>query len=360
MPVWDKVIFQNSVEKWLTALAVLAAVWLLLILLRRISYRRLLAFSRRTATPADDMLARLVRQTKPFFILAIAFYLGSLGLTLSPAAHALVGKLAGAAFLIQAGIWAMDIISFWLDRKKDRKPEEDAAATTTLGVLKFIARIGVWAAVLLLALDNFGIEITTLLAGLGVGGVAVALALQNVLGDLFASLSIILDKPFLVGDFIVVDGYLGGVEHIGLKTTRIRSLSGEQLVFGNGDLLKSRIRNYKRMNERRIAFSIGVTYQTTPEKLEAIPAIIKEIIEAQPDTRFGRAHFKAYGDFSLDFEIVYWVATPDYQTYMDTQQAINLALFRRFAAEGIEFAYPTRTIFIAAGATEKASPRPSS
>jgi small-conductance mechanosensitive channel len=200
--------------------------------------------------------------------------------------------------------------------------------------------------VLLVALDNFGVDITALVTGLGIGGIAVALAVQNILGDLFASLSIILDKPFVIGDFIIVDNYMGNIEHIGLKSTRVRSLSGEQLIFSNSDLLKSRIRNYKRMMKRRVVFAVGVVYQTAPEKLKVIPELIKKMIEAQELTEFDRVHFKEFGNFSLNYEAVYWVCSPDYKTYMDIQQAINLAIFEEFKTQGIEFAYPTQTLFV--------------
>jgi len=186
-------------------------------------------------------------------------------------------------------------------------------------------------------------------AGLGVGGIAVALALQNILGDVFASMSILLDKPFVTGDFITVDELMGTVEHVGLKTTRLRSLSGEQLVFANSDLLKSRIRNYQRMEERRVAFAVRLAYPTPAEKLAAIPAIVREIIDAQELARFGRSHFKSFGTFSLDFENVYYVKSPDYDTYMDVQQAINLAICRRFQEEGIEFAHPAQTAIVDEG-----------
>jgi small-conductance mechanosensitive channel len=173
------------------------------------------------------------------------------------------------------------------------------------------------------------------------------LAVQNVLGDLFASLSIVLDEPFVIGDFITVEEYMGTVEHIGLKTTRVRSLTGEQLVFSNSDLLDSRIRNYGRMADRRVSFTLGVACETPYEKLVEIPAIVQEIVEAQPQTRFGRAHFESYGDFSLDYEIVYYMLTSDYDVFMDTQQAINLQILRRFAEEGIQLPYPTQTVFVA-------------
>ena len=178
------------------------------------------------------------------------------------------------------------------------------------------------------------------------GGIAVALALQTILGDLFASLSIVLDKPFAVGDFLNVGEMLGTVEYVGLKTTRLRSLSGEQLVFANADLLNSRIRNYGRMFERRVPFEIGVTYQTPRDKLKLIPIIIREAVEQQDKTRFDRSNFKAYGDFALIFETVYYIKGPDYNEYMNIQEAVLLYIHERFEAEGIEFAYPTQLVYV--------------
>jgi small-conductance mechanosensitive channel len=204
----------------------------------------------------------------------------------------------------------------------------------------------VWGCIVLLALDNLGVNISTLIAGLGVGGIAVALATQKILGDLFASLSIIMDRPFVVGDFLVLGNEMGTVENIGLKTTRVRSLSGEQLILSNSDLLSSRIRNYGRMFERRIVGSFGVTYDTAFEKIRKIPKMVKTAIEAQEKVRFDRAHFKSHGASSLDFEYVYYVLSPSYNTYMDIQQAINLELHRRFLEEKIEFAYPTQTVYL--------------
>jgi small-conductance mechanosensitive channel len=200
--------------------------------------------------------------------------------------------------------------------------------------------------VLLLVLDNLGVNITALVAGLGVGGVAVALAVQTILSDLLSSLSIALDKPFVIGDFLMVGDMLGSVEYVGLKTTRLRSLSGEQLVFSNTDLLGSRIRNFGRMYERRVAFNLGVTYQTTREQIRKVPAIIREAIETQDRTRFDRSHFKEYGAYSLNFESVYYINGPDYNQYMDIQQAINLTIHEGFEREGIDFAYPTQTLVL--------------
>jgi small-conductance mechanosensitive channel len=346
MEFLTKVFYHNTVAVWLAALAVAVAAWIVLLILKRVTYLKLKALSARTATTFDDLIAVLAQKIKPLFVLVFSIYLGSTVLKLPASVVAVLGRLAILSLLFQGAVWAAEVVSYFISRSRGKEEGEDAAGATMMGLLNFMVRLAIWGAVLIIALDNFGVHVTTLVAGLGIGGIAVAMALQSILGDLFASLAIVLDKPFLVGDFIVVDNLMGSVEHIGIKTTRIRSLSGEQLVFGNGDLLKSRIRNYKRMSERRVVFSVGVVYQTPADKLAAIPGLIKEAVEAQPGTRFDRSHFNNYGPFSLDIETVYWVLSPDYNTYMDVHQAVNLAIFRRFAAEGIDFAYPTQTLFV--------------
>jgi small-conductance mechanosensitive channel len=207
----------------------------------------------------------------------------------------------------------------------------------------------------LLLLDNFGIRVTTLLGALGVAGIAGALAAQTVLGDLFAAISIYLDKPFEVGDFIVFDEFLGTVSSVGLRSTRIASLWGEELIVSNSDLIKSRVRNYKRMRQRRIAFQIGAAYGTPREKVELVPQIIRAAVEAQNPVRFDRSHLKGYGDSSIDFETVYYVLSPDYNVYMDIQQAINFLIMRRFEEEEIRFAHPVRVMRVADAATGRVS-----
>ncbi|MFN3792712.1 mechanosensitive ion channel family protein [Massilia sp.] len=208
-------------------------------------------------------------------------------------------------------------------------------------------RLVVWVVAFLMTLDNFGFNITTLVASLGIGGIAVALATQNILGDLFASLSIMLDKPFEVGDFIIVGDALGAVEYIGLKTTRLRGLGGEQIVFSNGELLRSRIHNHKRMATRRVAFMLRVAYGTSEAQVTAIPAMIREIIKARSDASFERAHFFRYGDWSLDYEVVYHFQSPDYILHMDTQEQILLQIYRAFQREGIQFAHPLSVVRVA-------------
>lgn len=337
----------NEFWVWLVALGVFVLTAVLLQFAKWLVRRRLAARYARTKSELACLVGDLVRRTHLLFILVVALFAASLALTIPEAASQALGTLAMLALFLQIGSWGSRLISYWVTREAKRKlEEEDAAAATTLNAVVFLAKIALWVIILLLALQNMGYDVTALIAGLGVAGIAVALALQNILGDLFASISIVVDKPFLVGDFIIVGDMLGTVEKVGLKTTRIRSLTGEQIIFANAELLKSRIHNFKRMHERRIVSSFGVIYETPLEKLTAIPGTVREIVESQPNARFDRAHFKEYGDFALKFEVVYYVLVPDYNVYMDVQQAINLALYRRFKEEGIEFAYLTHLVYV--------------
>jgi small-conductance mechanosensitive channel len=209
-----------------------------------------------------------------------------------------------------------------------------------------LINIVVWVIGIVFLMDNLGFDISAVIAGLGIGGIAIALAAQAILGDLFSYFVIFFDRPFEVGDFIVVGDKVGSVEYTGIKTTRVRALSGEQLVFSNTDLTNSRIHNFKKMERRRVVFKLGVVYQTPSEKLAEISTLVKEIIEKQEDVIFDRGHFSAYGDFSLNFEFVYYVMGSDYVQYMNTQQKINLEIYDEFEKREIEFAYPTQTLFI--------------
>ena len=349
MAILESTLYGNTVSVWAIAAAIAVSVFFALMISKAVLVSRLSALAEKTTMQVDDIAVDLLRRTKFFFVLVAALYLGMLVLTLPEKAAVVVTKAFVIAFLAQAAIWGDALIAHLIKGLVQKKAREDAAAVATVSMLGFIARVIVWSGLVLLALDNLDFNITALVAGLGIGGIAVALAAQNVLSDVFASLSIVLDKPFAVGDFIIVDEYLGTVEHIGMKSTLVRSLSGEQLVFSNNDLLNSRIRNYKRMFERRIGFSFGVVYQTPYEKVAAIPSMLREIVESQDQARFDRGHFKSYGDFSLNFEVIYYVKVPDYNVYMDIQQAINLAIFKRFEQEGIAFAYPTQTLYLEKG-----------
>lgn len=313
---------------------------------RNIAVRRLATFAAQTETDLDDLAAKLLRSTSNWFVLLLALFIGSRSLTMASTADTYTTSAATVAVLLQAALWGTELISYVLERYTRLTVDDEPGVISTLSVLGFVARVVMWATVLLLALDNIGVEITGLIAGLGISGIAVALAVQNILGDLFAYLSIMLDRPFAMGDFIVVDDILGTVERIGLKSTRVRSLTGELIVFSNTDLLSTRLRNYQDRQERRVAFSIGVVYETPADTLKAIPNMIREIVSDQESARFDRAHFKSLGSFSLDFEIVYYVTSADYLVYMDCQEAINIETVRRFEKEGISFAFPTQTLHV--------------
>ena len=332
----------NSLGRWLIALALVLLVGMVVPAVRARLERRL-----RTATPGHPMLgygAEILAGTRRSILLLLALFIGARAVELPAKVDAALTTLTAVALLLQVTLWAQRVFNVWLRNYEQRARHGDGGDATIVGLISFVGRTAIWAIALLMILDNLGFNITTLVASLGIGGVAIALAVQNVLADLFASLSIGLDKPFVVGDFIIVDDLMGTVEHVGLKTTRLRSLSGEQLVFSNGDLLKSRIRNYKRMYERRIVFTFGVVYDTPRETLARLADEVRAIIEAQPKTRFDRAHFFRFGEFSLDFEVVYFVLDPDYNLYMDIQQAINLAIMARFEALDVGFAFPTSTL----------------
>jgi len=352
----DRTFLGNSLLQWLLAVTALLLGYLLLRLAKRIAGHRLMALAGKTETQWDDVVASAIDKTKSLFLFVAALFIASQFLQLPERPQQIFHNLFIIALLFQAGIWIGVITFSTLEQHRQRALKKNPAAATTINALGFLSRIVIWSVVLLVALDNIGIDVTALVAGLGIGGVAVALSVQNILGDLFASLSIILDKPFVIGDFLIIDDYMGAVEYVGLKTTRVRSLSGEQLIFSNSDLLKSRIRNYGRMFERRVVFSIGVTYDTAREKLKRIPEIIREAIEAEDKTRFDRSHFMKYGDYSLQFETVYYVLSPDYNLYMDRQQAIYFAIHEAFEREQIEFAYPTQTLFVAQAAVEQPLP----
>jgi small-conductance mechanosensitive channel len=245
-------------------------------------------------------------------------------------------------FLLRA---ASSLVSYMFRQALSRQEKNEQREKQSRGIL-LIVHIIIWSAGILFLIDNLGYDITTIIAGLGIGGIAVALAAQTILGDLFSYFVIFFDKPFEIGDFIIIDDKMGTVEYVGIKTTRIRTLSGEQLICSNTDLTNSRVHNYKRMQERRVVFEFGIVYNTPAAKIKLIPQMVKHIIESVEYTRFDRAHFKSFGDFSLNYEVVFYVLSADYNTYMDIQQAINIKLFELFEKEEIAFAFPTQTVLL--------------
>jgi small-conductance mechanosensitive channel len=341
----EYVLHNNDLENWMTALGVCLGSTAALYFLRALMLRRLSDLSRRTVTRVDDLAVRMLGRTYLVFQLAIGVYLGSIFLVMPDNWRLVISRLAVGSLLLQLAIWGDSGLRGW--RAQLLATPGDGARKASSTILFFMMRLVVWTVAFLMMLDNFGFNITTLVASLGIGGIAVALATQNILGDLFASLSIMLDKPFEIGDFIIVGDALGAVEYIGLKTTRLRGLGGEQIVFSNGELLRSRIHNHKRMASRRVAFVLRVAYGTLEAQITAIPAMIREIVGARSDVDFERAHFFRYGDWSLDFEVVYHFKSPDYILHMDAQQDILLEIYRAFQREGIQFAHPLSVVRVA-------------
>jgi small-conductance mechanosensitive channel len=343
----DMPLFHNSVLAWGIA-ATTAVVLMVVLLSARAFVRRQHAKMLQTERiELLEMPFEILSRTTLLFFVILSLMAGLSTLDMADGTRRVVMSVFMIALFIQLGVWAAAAVVAALDRRRRSiATQADRAVVGSLGIIGFIARVAIWSLVALMVMDNLGIDVTALVAGLGIGGIAVALAAQNILGDLFASLSIAFDKPFLVGDFLILDDYLGAVEHIGIKSTRLRSLGGEQIILSNAELLKSRVRNYGRMLERRVVMSHSVNYDTPLEKVEQIPVILRTAIQRQKNTRFDRAHFAKHGSSALEFESVYYVLSPDYNIYMDIQQAINLEIHRRFTELGIEFAIVSRRLYL--------------
>jgi len=350
----------SSLRQWATAVGIALAVFLALLLLRRLIVRRLGRRAERTPGSVDDIAVDLARRTRSLLILIPSVWLGSLNLSLGLTASRILAGAAKVALFLQIALWASLAIDLWVTRTQRRRLERDDTSVALAGVLRFIGKLVLWAILVLAALDNVGINVTALVAGLGIGGVAVALALQNVLADVFASLSIVFDKPFVLGDSITVGDMTGTVESIGMKTTRLRGASGELLILANGELLKSRIQNWKWMSERRVVLVFGVPRETPADVVAGVPERIRAIVEGLDQVRFERAHFKGFGESSLDFEAVYWILNPAYELFMDRQQAVNLALLKTLQEEGIGLAVPTQSLLLSRNPRPPVSPAVSS
>ena len=344
--ILDTTVLNNTVTDYLVAIGTGVLGAIAIKLLQVVVVGRLKEFARRTSTPLDNDLIQLFER----FLIPIAFlgvsYLAINVLEL----HPILAQIVNIIWVVLGTLCAVQLLGALVEYgirlyAVTRRPSSPAFEASLHALVPAI-RIALWGIGVVFLLDNFGFDIAAIVAGLGIGGIAVALAAQGVLQDLFSYFSILLDVPFELGDFIIVGDSVGTVEHIGIKTTRMRSIDGEQLVIANTDLTASRIRNFKRMTTRRIVFRIGVTYETGLEHLKEIPGIIQAIIDQVEQVAFDRAHFASYGDFSLNFEVVYNVTTGDYATYMDAQQAINLEIKQVFEKRGIEFAYPTQVTYL--------------
>jgi small-conductance mechanosensitive channel len=341
----NTVFLGNPVADWLLALVAVAVVAAGLDAAKAILLRRLRSFVAANpggSRPLGAAVAALSR-TRLAVLVIVGLYAGASLLALPERTHVFISRAAIAAVLVQCAIWGDHALRAWLAGARAQQAGDPDRVTSATAVA-FLLRVVLWAVVALMTLDNLGVNITALVASLGVGGIAVALAVQSILGDLFAKLSIVLDKPFVVGDFIIVDKMLGTVESVGLKTTRVRSLGGEQIVFSNADLLKSRIHNLRRMETRRVVFQVAVTYDTPEPALRALPGLMEAIVTAQPKVRFDRAHLSSLAAPAYTFEVVYFVDSADYRVFMDVQQEIYLRIVAMLDEQGVRLALPAQTV----------------
>lgn len=345
MQILDYVLWGNPVKDWFIALGISIAIMAILFLVRHLLVSRLRRLAGKTKTSVDDFLVDLLSKSGLLLLPALSLYSGSMYLKFKEKTEGVIDSVLTIVIMLQVAVWLNESISFVLGKWQKRMTGVRAGEKTTIAIVSFSSRLLLWSLVLLSALNYFNINVTTLIGALGIGGIAIALAVQTLLGDVLGSLSIVMDKPFQVGDFIRIDDYMGTIEELGWKTTRVRSLSGEQIVISNSDLLRSRIRNYTRMAERRVVFRVGVEYGTPVRKIEQIPGHLKTIVEAQKSVRFDRAHLAEYGPYSLVFEVVYWVLSPDYNFFMDIHQSVLVDVLRKFETEKIRIAFPSQTIY---------------
>lgn len=346
MKDWLQYIFLgNTIQNWLIAIGIMLLLMLMIRIIRNIVLARLKKWAEKTHTSLDDFIILMVEKSVLPILNIVAIYTGLQYLTLSTKVQRVLYIVLAIVITFYIIRLITTVISHSLSVYLSKRGHEPAKKLQLRGIM-IVVHIIIWCIGLIFLFDNLGYDVTAVVTGLGIGGIAIALAVQKILGDLFSYFVIFFDRPFEIGDFITVDNFKGTVEHVGLKTTRLRSLSGEELVFSNTDLTNSRLHNFKKMMRRRIVFKIGVTYQTSQQHLKQIPEIITNIITRIPNATLDRTHFFAFGDFSMDYETVYFVESGDYIEYMNIQQQINLELNEAFNAAGIQFAYPTQTVFV--------------
>ena len=353
---WYTVLWNNTVRDWLIALGIIAGAMLALRIIQSIVISKIKKLTATTKSRFDDFLISVIQRFVMPMLYVLAIYSAMHYLKLPARFQSVlrVAVMVVVTFYVLRIITAFAGYAFTQGLSKDSNRQREKQARGILLILQVI----LWCGGILFLVDNLGYDITTLVAGLGIGGIAIALAAQTILGDLFSYLVIFFDKPFEIGDFIIVDDKLGSVEYIGIKTTHIRTLGGEQLIFSNTDLTNSRVHNYKRMAERRVVFSFRLPYDTPRSQLKLVSGWVKQIIQSVSNTRFDRAHLFSFGESSINFEVVYYVLSPDYNIYMDIQQQINLQLMEIFEKENIHFAFPIQKLLVHTEGDEEKTEQP--
>ncbi len=338
---------QNTLTAYLITLGIFAGLFAVFKILNSYAVFALKKFAKKTKNNVDDLVVAFLDRIGWPFYLFISFYIATLFLKLPDVVNLVLKYLLIIFIVIYSARGLVGISNNLFDIYKEKRKNSNKSANESMTrVMKLLLKVVIWSLALLMALSNFGVEITPLIASLGVGGVAIAIALQRILGDLFSAFAIYLDKPFEEGDFIIIGDDMGVVKHIGIRSTRIEALGGQELVIGNSELTSSRINNYKKMNRRRVVFSFGVEYKTSVKQLKEIKKIVEKIITGVKDCTLDRVHFKQFGDSSLNFECVYYLESSDYNVYMDRQEEINLNIKEKIEKLGVGFAFPTRTIYL--------------
>ncbi|MBH1941740.1 mechanosensitive ion channel family protein [Mobilitalea sibirica] len=341
----EQIYFNNSMRDYIWSLSIFIVSFIVITILRYFMIKRIKARAELEVKTSNDIL---IHSTKKYLIPLMylsAFYFSVKLLTIQPMFGRVIDIVAIALISVLVAVLVSSLLEYSFQRYSE-KTGLDENKQVVVGWFKRIIKVLIWVVAIILFVQNIGIDISAIVAGLGIGGIAIAFAAQAVLEDIFSYFTIYFDRPFEVGDFIISGEHMGTVEHIGIRTTRLRSIGGEQLILSNKDLTNSRVKNYKRMEQRRVLFTLGVTYDTTLDQLKKIPELVKDIIERQEDTRFDRAHFSTFANSSLNFEVVYYVLSSDYIKYMDIQQEINFTIKEQFDKLGIEFAFPTQTIHV--------------
>jgi small-conductance mechanosensitive channel len=344
--IWEQVYWGNTILQYIIAATGIILVWLVIQLIKKYVLNLAGKLTQRTSNHYDDVLLNVAEKFVIPYVYLFINYTIIKQLTLHPKPEKVLDGAMAFITMFYAVRLINSVIVLMISRYMRRKGESEERIHHLNGML-LVVKAFVWVIGLLTLANNFGFNVSTLLASLGVGGIAIALASQAILGDLFSYLVIFFDKPFEIGDFVTLNNdTMGAVEYIGIKTTRIRSLSGEQLIISNTQMTNSVIRNYKRMERRRYVFKLGVVYETPVTLVQKIPLMIAEIIKKQPDVMFDRTHLSDYGQFSINFEMVYYFMSADYNKFMDTQQTILYSIHEAFEKNNIKFAYPTQTLFI--------------
>ncbi|OHD37028.1 MAG: hypothetical protein A2015_17585 [Spirochaetes bacterium GWF1_31_7] len=333
-------IFQNSITQYFLSICLFIALFIVYFIIKKIFLQRISKKINRLGFVSKNIIPLYSNFN---FIIYYSFFFVSIRILVLPET---VHTILSSVWILLITISIIRSISYALFAWLNNRAGSNGINVFNPKMFSPFISVLLWGIGGIFILDNFGFKISSIVTGLGIGGIAIAIASQNILGDLLSYVSLVFDRPFEPDDFIILENYMGCIEKIGLRTTRIRSLSGELIVIPNSDIVKSRVRNYKKMEQRRVVFELSITYGTDTDKIIQLCEFIKNSILSIKNSKFDRSHFKSFGNSALLIETVYYVLSSDYTVYMDIQQKINLMIYDFCNTNDIEFAFPTQTISI--------------